>query len=484
MPGMSPKPYYWDQLTPEQKAWLEQQQMEAALSEQSAPQTGADPSGQSSMNQVGYAAGNIGGQLGTSYAVNSLMGGGGSAAVGAGAGSAAGTGAGMGFGAGAGATTGAVGSSTVGAGAGLGAGSASGAGAGLGATGGASATGAASTGSTLGTMGSYAATYAPWLAAIYGAYRVYDKMKNKLNKSDGGPLTDSEIRMATNPRGIQTLLDKVPGHKQRKTLDPVFQVAKGIWGSSKNADQVLRDRYRKAMKKGGMLDNDYSLTLADGSKFDLGKDGSIKNYNVDFNQEGVDQVVGALDPVAEIIARGSNLSDKQRSDLAGQLTNAAMSGGGDRGANIRGIYQSAGLDRNTAYNAIRELADNQNAFDGGRRDAYLASIDRVFGVPNPNGPSTQPKGMLGSNIPGPRPQQMTIAQMEAPRNSSAIHNPSKTSSPRQGSSPRPTMSVSQLEAPRSVGYSKPKQEEKSVTLNKPRPRPSYLPHINRGGSRD
>ena len=52
-------------------------------------------------------------------------------------------------------------------------------------------------------------------------------------------------------------------------------------GTGKNAAQLQRDQWRGTMQQNKMLDKDFQITLADGSKFDMGKDGNNKLKNID-----------------------------------------------------------------------------------------------------------------------------------------------------------------------------------------------------------
>jgi len=51
--------------------------------------------------------------------------------------------------------------------------------------------------------------------------------------------------------------------------------------SGKSNAQALRDDFRGALKESGVADKDYMVTLADGSKFNIGLDGKTKYKNTD-----------------------------------------------------------------------------------------------------------------------------------------------------------------------------------------------------------
>lgn len=55
--------------------------------------------------------------------------------------------------------------------------------------------------------------------------------------------------------------------------------------SGKSDDQLLRDDFRGSLKASGIADDEYNVTLADGSKFNIGKDGKATLLNADGKTE-------------------------------------------------------------------------------------------------------------------------------------------------------------------------------------------------------
>lgn len=146
--------------------------------------------------------------------------------------------------------------------------------------------------------------------------------------------------------------------------------------TGKDKDQQVRDKWRSVMQGSGVLDDDYNITNADGGKFDLGKDGKTKNYNIDWSKEDAGSKVGLLDPLGDLTTSG----DKARSDAVGQMYNAANSSG-DFGENIKKYYADAGYTHETAYQGILDkYKDKTDAESINRRDAELASLDRLYGT--------------------------------------------------------------------------------------------------------
>jgi len=193
---------------------------------------------------LAQAVGSIGGTLATQYAISKLAGGGAAAATGAGAAGAGAAGAGA---AGAGAAGGAaVGGTAAGAG----------------------ATGAATTGGTLAGFGSVALPVALAAAAASNMWEtgMKDIVRGRGDRADwanqavnvlGGGLPNMALRLA-GKRSIGAMMK-----------------------SGKSNAQALRDDFRGDLKETGVADKDYMVTLADGSKFNIGLDGKTKYKNTD-----------------------------------------------------------------------------------------------------------------------------------------------------------------------------------------------------------
>jgi hypothetical protein len=109
-------------------------------------------------------------------------------------------------------------------------------------------------------------------------------------------------------------------------------------------------------------------------------------YNLDPAKNTPDQVmgqtVGMTAPLAAILTNGA--SAKAREDTTGMLVNAVKDSANpyDR---VKDLYAKAGLDRNTAYTKIGELASAGKLTDQ-ERDSAFAAIDQLFNVRNPNAP--------------------------------------------------------------------------------------------------
>lgn len=137
----------------------------------------------------------------------------------------------------------------------------------------------------------------------------------------------------------------------------------GMIGASKTGkdkDQLKRDMVRDALQNGKLLDEKYNITLADGSKFDLGIDGHGKNfdesgyaYQVARTSPYGTQAVAWADTLAYTLMGGNK---KLATDFAGYFANAAMSNAQDIEtvrANFLTFIKNSGLTRQQIEESLK-----------------------------------------------------------------------------------------------------------------------------------
>jgi len=223
------------------------------------------------------------------------------------------------------------------------------------------------------------AAAAPYLGAAAGAYGLYD-LANDWGEGDRS-VKGTGMGAAQGAAAGAALGSVVPGIGTLAggIVGGAFGAASKYAKAGKHGDQKDRDNaIRNPWQQSGFIDNNYNFTLADGSQYDMGRDGSEQIYNVDFNQEGVGEAVGALNPLAVIHANAyGNGSEKIMTDTSGMLTNAALSSG-DMYANARGMYEQAGLDKDGAFAQINTLKDAGKITEDEAR-AYHNGLNSVFG---------------------------------------------------------------------------------------------------------
>lgn len=193
---------------------------------------------------------------------------------------------------------------------------------------------------------------------------------------------NSMLGSATNPfQGFNAMLGNPVDPNIMLALNPITAP---LWAldqaginffSGKGEDQRNRDNLREQLQNIGVIDDNFQIRLSDGSVFDLGQDGSKQIYNIDWSKDVNQDILGAVNPLAHIVANGQG---KQASDVAGMLYNAMMSGG-DPMKNVQLLYDAFGLDRNSAWHTIDQMV-NSGQLDRKTGDAFMAGIDKFWGV--------------------------------------------------------------------------------------------------------
>lgn len=239
------------------------------------------------------------------------------------------------------------------------------------------------TGSPLGTMGPPASgeaasaagglPFAPAAATAVGTYlagkSAYDALKGK-------PVSNSPAGIAGRVQlGVST-----------GGLSELARPFLGNIGGGKGKDQTGRDQIRGNLQSGGLLDDNYNITLADGSKFNIGQDGGAKLtntdgstrpvYNTDPGNPLATNAIAWANPLAEMLTGGD---PKKRSDFAGYFANAALSNAkneNDVKANIQAFYQNSGLTKEGAQAQLQSLL-SAGKIDQQTSDVYQASINQM-----------------------------------------------------------------------------------------------------------
>jgi hypothetical protein len=140
------------------------------------------------------------------------------------------------------------------------------------AVGGTATSGATTGASTLGSVGSVALPVALAVGTASNAWEtgMKDILRGRGNREDWA---NQGVNMATGflPNMALRLMGKRSVGKMMTT--------------GKSDAQLLRDDFRGDLKASGIADQDYNVTLADGSKFDIGKDGKATLTNIDGKTE-------------------------------------------------------------------------------------------------------------------------------------------------------------------------------------------------------
>lgn len=264
--------------------------------------------------------------------------------------------------------------------------------------GGGSASGSAGAGGAaasegIGLLGGAAAA----AGIVAGAYTVYQGWgeggsKGAVNGALGGAAiaTGMYALGATNPYVLAGVV--------------ALSIASNTIKIGKHEDQVQRDGMRGLLKKNGLADDDYNITLADGSKFDIGVDGSggyhearnpdqmvgdrkgkkLSAYDLDYTND-LDYASGMSGIALSRLLAGGKA--KNIDQLGNQLGNAGLGNvgyGKDMTrenfskimANQRSMYAKAGITSKEAAYALT----NQAFKEGRINDSDAVAMQQAFNM--------------------------------------------------------------------------------------------------------
>lgn len=247
-------------------------------------------------------------------------------------------------------------------------------------------------------------------AGLYGGYKTAQMLSDAPGGSQrtkqgalGGAGSGAALGTAILGPGLGTAIGATIG----ATIGAI-----GSWtGAKKGKAQVMRDGIRKVMQEGGILDQNWQGTLADGSKYDFGKDGSTMKW------KAIDEVAAAnpnaWSPavnLADALSAGYGFVGQKASDIAAWYAKAAVSNAGDDAekakANVRHFAAQQGMTFDLIKSKLDEAkADNRVSEDQYNR--YLAGATDLFtgqatpGVTTPGSPQ----------INVPRPKKGEVARL-------------------------------------------------------------------------
>lgn len=204
---------------------------------------------------------------------------------------------------------------------------------------------------------------------------------------------------------------------------------KGLSEGKKSKDQTNRDEVRSKLKGGKLIDDDYNVTLADGTKVDVGKDGHYTiaghdgklihpAYEADWSNPYMSKAVAYTNPLIEMITSG--MSDKARSDMVGQLSNAFVSNAKDEKtvqANVVAMYNKAGITTSAQANTLIDALVTKGSITKEEAAVYKSTVAQILpsglnatAYNSPNGQASAsiryPRSV--PNVPMVTPRQTTI----------------------------------------------------------------------------
>lgn len=147
---------------------------------------------------------------------------------------------------------------------------------GAGATGAGATTTGATTGSTLGSVGSVALPVAGAALTINSLWEsgMKDIVRGKADKADY-----TNIGLAAGTMGLSEVANIGLRMMGQRSIGSMMK-------TNKSSVQQVRDSFRSDLQASGVADDKYMVTLADGSKFNIGLDGKTKYQNLGKNIDG------------------------------------------------------------------------------------------------------------------------------------------------------------------------------------------------------
>lgn len=295
------------------------------------------------------------------------------------------------------------------------------------------AAGAAYGASAAGLGGSTVAEAAPLIGGAYGAYSLGKLAANSgdLHTSDTGSATmQGASSGAALGAGIGSVFPGVGtafGAGVGGVIGGLYGLGAGLTASSKGERQVARDKYRENIIKNGvpLFDANYQGDLADGTKYDFGKDKfGFGKGNGDFNLD--DPTTAKAAAYGNILGAIQGAQGKGREAIATQFLGASTANaGGDLNkvkANYAHFLNKLGIsDLATAQKALDEAKANSGISDADYQ-VFKSDLNELF-APAPAKPQQtmgqiaasagQQKPMAVNNAPPPQVTKPSWARLGA-----------------------------------------------------------------------
>lgn len=239
-------------------------------------------------------------------------------------------------------------------------------------------------------------------AGAYGGYKTADYISDAAAGSERN--RNSAIAGAASGASIGAGVDMYTGGATMGLGTVIGAVVGGLagavgsWtGSHKAADQQQRDHVRSVLQENNILDKDWMGTLADGTKFDFGKDGDfLKWRTIDKIAEERPKEWDQAVRFGHVISASYGLSGQSLSDMTKWWGRAAIANSaGDLNVvknNMQHFAQQQGLTYDQLVaNVNKNLADNQ--ISQAQADQYLKDGQELFNI-NTQPASTQKQAMI------------------------------------------------------------------------------------------
>ena len=161
--------------------------------------------------------------------------------------------------------------------------------------------------------------------------------------------------------------------------------AVGSWtGSSKGKAQFARDNIRGVLQKGGVLDQNFQGTLADGSTYDFGKDGStLKWKNIDKIAEAQPGAWSGAVPLTDALATAYGFVGQKASDISAWYAKAAVSNAGNDANIAKQNARHFAAQQGITYDMIKGKLDEakaDNRINDSQYNYYMQGAQDLVGA--------------------------------------------------------------------------------------------------------
>ncbi|NBW10161.1 MAG: hypothetical protein EBR82_19245 [Caulobacteraceae bacterium] len=248
-------------------------------------------------------------------------------------------------------------------------------------------------------LGGYLVPGANLLMGAYGAYKTAELTGNmaagkqrNVGAATSGAMTGAAIGsvIPVIGTGIGAAIGAAAGY-----------LGSAAFGSKKGKAQFMRDNIRGVLQQGGVLDDKFQGTLADGTKYDFGKDGStLKWKEIDKIAAEKPKAWGGAVPLADALAASYGFVGQKASDIAAWYAKGAVSNAGDDAGIAQKNMQHFAKQQGITYDMIKTKLDEamkDNRISQSQYDYYLGGARQLTSY---SGKPSQ----TNTTTPAPRPE--------------------------------------------------------------------------------
>lgn len=279
----------------------------------------------------------------------------------------------------------------------------------------AASTGAVATGSAAGTTGAYVI---PGLNILAGAYQGYQTAQALGDMASGAQRNRTGIiGGATSGAAIGAGIGSIvpgPGTAIGAGIGAVVGAIAGLTGSltgsSKDKGQMRRDAVRNGLQQAGILDENWNGTLADGSKFNFGQDGSkLNTKTMNKLQSDNPNAYSAAVNLGDALAASYDFMGDNARSLARLYVKGALSNAKDDPRVAVSNMQHFAKQQGITFDLMKTNLDKALAserIDQNEYNRLIGSAQQLTG--GAGGPGGMP-----SQAPIPRPKKGEVARQSA-----------------------------------------------------------------------